>query len=199
MRVTELLAARLCHELIGPIAAINNGIEVLADDDADFAREAVTLVGGSARQAGGRLQFYRFAYGFGRSGGISGPPPHELAAAIFDETRFACDYRATARALPLDQQKLACNLLLVGAEALPRGGSLVVEAGASGPEIDASGAGVMLPEETKAALDLTTPLEALTSRSVHAYFTGLLARELGGRRVWNQVEPGRLRLGAAAL
>src|SRR5215470_19568661 len=67
MRVLELLTARLCHELSAPIAAINNGVELLADDDSDpgpnFSHEAATLIGDSARRAASRLQFYRFAYG----------------------------------------------------------------------------------------------------------------------------------------
>jgi len=75
MHVLELLTARLCHELSAPIAAINNGVELLADDDpdpgspprTDFGHEAATLIGDSARRAASRLQFYRFAYGFGRA------------------------------------------------------------------------------------------------------------------------------------
>jgi len=63
LRLLELLAARLCHELIGPVAAIGNGVELLAEEDPDFVREAVALVEESARKANRRLQFYRFAYG----------------------------------------------------------------------------------------------------------------------------------------
>src|SRR2546422_11320476 len=74
MRVLELLTARLCHELSAPIAAINNGVELLAEEDSDpgsspgtsFMRDAAALIGDSARRASSRLQFYRFAYGFGR-------------------------------------------------------------------------------------------------------------------------------------
>jgi histidine phosphotransferase ChpT len=57
LRVAELLAARLCHDLIGPVAAVANGAELLADDDPEFARDAIALVGGSARKANRRLQF----------------------------------------------------------------------------------------------------------------------------------------------
>jgi histidine phosphotransferase ChpT len=98
MRVLELLTARLCHELSGPITAINNGVELLAEEDPDpglwpgasFIRDAVALVSQSARCAGSRLQFYRFAYGFGQ-GAMAGPPPHELAIGFFDASRIACD------------------------------------------------------------------------------------------------------------
>ena len=78
-------AARLCHDLIGPVAAIANGVELLGEDDPDFVRDAVALVGNSARKANARLQFFRFAYGFG-GGGLAGPAPHQLAAEYFAET-----------------------------------------------------------------------------------------------------------------
>ena len=62
MRVLELLTARLCHELSGPIAAISNGVELLAEEDPDpglagasFMRDAVALVSQSARRAASRL------------------------------------------------------------------------------------------------------------------------------------------------
>ncbi len=74
-RVLELLNARLCHELVSPVGAINNGVELLGEDDPDFVRDAIALIGQSARKAGQRLQFYRFAYGtsVSASGGISPP------------------------------------------------------------------------------------------------------------------------------
>src|SRR3977135_3090078 len=82
LRVVELLAARLCHDLIGPVAAIGNGAELLADEEPDFLQDAIALVGESARKANRRLQFYRFAYGF--SGGeLAGLPPHRLFTPLF--------------------------------------------------------------------------------------------------------------------
>src|SRR6202023_3017456 len=110
LRVLEMLAARLCHDLIGPVAGIGNGVELLADEEPDFVQDAIALVGESARKANRRLQFYRFAYGF--SGGeLAGLPPHRLASALFEESSVACDYRQKVRGLPLEWQKLACNML----------------------------------------------------------------------------------------
>jgi histidine phosphotransferase ChpT len=86
MRVFALLCARLCHELSGPIGAANNGTESLADEDLDFAHEAVELISASVRQAAGRLQFYRFAYGFSGSGAAAGIEPRELVARLFGES-----------------------------------------------------------------------------------------------------------------
>jgi histidine phosphotransferase ChpT len=197
LRVVELLAARLCHDLIGPISAISNGVELLTEDAPDFARDAVALVGDSARKANRNLQFYRFAYAFG-GGRLAGPAPHLLAAEFFAETAIECDYRAAAQALPLDQQKLACAMLALAGEALPRGGQLVLSAGPTGPEIDASGAGPGPSPEIRAALALAVPPAELTSRTVGGYFTGLLAEALGWRLAVTD-RPGGFRLSTAPL
>src|SRR4051794_37166807 len=146
LRLVELLTARLCHDLISPVAAIANGAELLGEDDPEFVREAAALVGTSAREANARLQFFPFAYGFGGSG-LAGPAPYQLAATYFAETPITCDYGEMARALPLDRQKLACVMLVVAREALVRSGRLVVAAALGGPEITAVGATVLLSAE----------------------------------------------------
>jgi histidine phosphotransferase ChpT len=174
LRVVELLAARLCHDLISPITAVANGAELLAEDDPTFVREAAALVGQSARTAGARLQFCRFAYGFA-GGGLAGPAPHELAGELFADSAILCDYSRTARELPLPAQQLACAMLVVAAEALPRGGRVVVGASAAGPEIDAAGDGIGLSTDRRAALSLAVEASDLTTRTVAAYFAGLLA------------------------
>ena len=134
LRVVELLAARLCHDLIGPVAAIGNGAELLADEEPDFVQDAIALVGESARKANRQLQFYRFVYGF--SGGeLAGLPPHRLANAFFEESSVICDYREAARRLSLEGQKLACNMLAIAGDALPRGGQLVLDVAAGKPQL----------------------------------------------------------------
>jgi len=197
LRVVELLAARLCHDLIGPVSAISNGAELLADEEPEFARDAVALVGDSAKKALRNLQFYRFAYAFG-GGGLVGPAPHLLAAEFFARTAIECDYRAEARNLSLDQQKLACAMLALAGEGLPRGGRLVLSADPAGPQIEATGAGTGPSPEIRAALALTVPAEELTSRTVGGYFAGLLA-EAQGRRLSIADRPGGFRLGTAVL
>lgn len=203
MRVLELLTARLCHELSGPLAAINNGIELLTEEEAalglspesNFVRDAIALVSGSACRAGSRLQFYRFAYGSGKNGANAGPPPHELARGLFEATRIACDCADGVRALPAPWQKLACNLLPIGAEALPRGGHLALTD--TPLSIEALGEGAALSPEAHAALMLATPIADLSARTVQAYFTGLLAKTLDcSLRV--TTAPGRVQLSVIA-
>lgn len=202
LRLTELLAAWLCHELIGPVAAVENGVELLLDQDHEIAEEALALVGESARRAGSRLQFYRFAYGFGGSsageGQIAGPPPCELAARYFASTKIACHYRDHIRSLDLAQQKLGCNLLLIGAEALARGGTLTLDAAGPGLELEVAGEVVHLAPPQIEALLLATPIELVTPRTVQAYYTGLLAQAQGWRLAVRTVEPGRRHICSAA-
>jgi histidine phosphotransferase ChpT len=197
LRIVELLAARLCHDLIGPVSAVANGIELLSDDDGEFARDALGLVADSSRKLGHRLQFYRFAWGFG-GGGLTGAAPHALAGNFFSDTAIACDYGATARDLPLLEQKLACAMLAVAGEGLPRGGRLALGRGAAGPQVDAMGEGGGLSPDAAAALTLAAPPAALTTRTVGAYFTGLLA-EARGRRLVVAEAIGGFRLSAAEL
>jgi histidine phosphotransferase ChpT len=200
LRVLELLSARLCHELSGPIAAISNGVELLAEEDPGlgsspnpaFLHDAVALVSESARRARSRLQFYRFAYGFGSGSTIAGPAPHEIAIGFLAATNIIGTYAEGIRMLSPDWQKLACNLLSVGADALPRGGRLVLS---DRPlSIEAVGEPAALPAEARQALMLATPIADLTARTVQPYFTGLLAKALE-RSLIATAEPGRVRLG----
>lgn len=192
LRVLELLAARLCHDLIGPVAAIGNGVELLAEEDPEFAREALALVGDSARKANRRLQFYRFAFGFS-GGGLTGLAPHQLAAEFYAETAIECDYREAVRALPPDRQKLACAMLAVAGEGLPRGGRLTLDIGGAGPQVDAVGQGMGPAPEVRAVLTLAIVAADLTTRTVGAYFAGLLA-EAQGLRLAVADRPGGFRL-----
>jgi histidine phosphotransferase ChpT len=174
LRLLALLTARLCHELSAPIGAIGNGVEMLGEDDPGFVRDAVTLLQDNALRAVNRLRFYRFCYGFGGDGVAAGPAPGELAAELFAGTPIACDYTDRVRVLPVDRQKLGCNLLLVGAEALVRDGRLVLDTALTGLQLEVAGESAALAPEQTAALRLETPVGEVTPPTVQAYFSGLL-------------------------
>src|SRR5437588_1614059 len=178
LRVLELLSARLCHEWSGPIAAISNGVELLAEEDPGlgsspnpaFLHDAVALVSESARRARYRLQFYRFAYGFSSGSTIAGPAPHEIAIGFLAASNIRGDYAESIRMLSPDWQKLACNLLSVGADALPRGGRLVLTDGPLG--LEAVGEPAALSAEACQALMLATPTPELTARTCSPILPG---------------------------
>ena len=194
VRILGLLTARLCHELSGPVAAVSNGAELLGDDSPEFAHQAISLVADSARRAASRLQFYRFAYGFGGDGLPTGPLPFELAAKVFEGTQIACDYAERVRVLPPDRQKLGCNLLFVGAAALGRGGRLALDVVGAELHLEAAGEVASLAPEQLSALRLEAPLQAITAQTVHAYFTALVAQAQGLSLVERENGPGRVRL-----
>jgi histidine phosphotransferase ChpT len=182
LRVLELLAARLCHELISPIGAIANGVELLGEDDPEFVRDATALIGESAKKAGQRLQFYRFAYGSSATGEAAGPDPRDLVAGLFDGGKLSCAWQDEAMLLPTEWQKLACNMIVLAAETLPRGGAITVLAGPpAARRLDVVGAGdsINVTDEMRAALARATDLADLTSRSIQGYFTGSLGQALG--------------------
>lgn len=199
LRVLELLSARLCHELVSPVGAINNGVELLGDEDPDFAGDAIKLIGQSARKAAQRLQFYRFAYGTAASAS-TGSTARDLAAGLLEGGKVRCDWIAEAAALPAEWQRLACNILVLAAEALPRGGTVTVRPlpdGAAGVEVAAAGEAVNLTPELRAALDPGAPVDQLSSRTVHAYFTAQLAGVLGASLQLVEAEPQRALFRAA--
>ncbi|HKT19780.1 MAG TPA: histidine phosphotransferase family protein [Stellaceae bacterium] len=178
LRVLELLSSRLCHELISPVGAINNGIELMGEDDPDFVKDATKLIANSARSAGNRLNFYRFAYGSGRAG-----TGREVTLGLLEGGKARCEWGEAVSALPVEWQRLACNMVVLAAEALPRGGSIEVGAAAGKPglSVKAAGDSVNIAAEMRAALDGSVAVADLTARSVHAYYTARLAEALDVR------------------
>ena len=128
--LTAMLCSRLCHDLISPIGAVNNGIEVLSEEDDESMRaQALDLVSYSAGEAVRRLQFYRMA--FGASGASSTSLPlgeaRKVAKGLLSSGRIALDWPETGpeqkTELSRTAQRLLLNLILVGVEALARGQS----------------------------------------------------------------------------
>jgi histidine phosphotransferase ChpT len=197
LRVMELLNARLCHELISPVGAINNGVELVAEEDADadFQRDAMKLIASSARTSGLRLNFYRFAYGSGR-----GSTGKDASAGLLEGSKAKLDWNDSASALPLEWQRLAGNMVVIAAEILPRGGTLQVAAGEGGKGIvvNAAGDSVNLTPELRAALGDKPDTDALTARTVHGYYTARVAESLGTRLELSEPGPGKVTLSAKA-
>jgi len=177
LRLTELLAARLCHELVSPVGAIANGVEIL-EEEPGFARDAGKLIAQSARDARRRLQFYRVAYG--STGDVTTAQARGVAAEYFAGGKIGCIW-PDALPVPRGWEKLACNLLVVAAEALPRGGTIRMAPGADDASLAVVAAGAEARLAPSALALLTGPIdpEALTPRTVEAAFVAMLARRLG--------------------
>lgn len=189
LRVAELLASRLCHDLVSPIGAVNNGMELLEEEDLDpdMVGDAVRLASGSARQASATVQFFRLAYGqAGRQVDMGPGQMRQLVEAYLEPHKAKLDWRADALVAdgPEGTGKLLLNMIALALESLPRGGTIVAGADLSeGAHVGvaAEGQGARLREESQAGLRPDADVAALTPRGVQGYFTQVVARRLGGR------------------
>lgn len=178
LRIGEALAARLCHELVSPVGAIANGVEILAED-AGFAADAAALIGQSAGEASRRLQFYRLAYG--ALSPLGADVARQATLELFKEGRCRCEWHVTATPIPNNFVKLTMNLLIVAAAALPRGGMIAPVWGDGGLVVTARGTGARIEGDPEALLSPEIELAEINPKSVQTVFAAALARELGCR------------------
>jgi len=168
VRLLELLTARICHELAGSISAVVNGVELITEEDPDFAADALRLVGSSARTASRRLQFYRFAYGSLPGEGTPKSHGRDLAMKFFEGGNVECDWPESETGYSVELQRLACVLLVAAAEALPRGGTVALRGLAPGLLVEATGETVRMLPDAQAGFRPDLAIENLTARGVHA-------------------------------
>jgi histidine phosphotransferase ChpT len=183
--VSELLTSRLCHDLVGPVSAISNGLELIAEPDLGLDAEALDLVGGSVEQVSNALQFFRLAYG--AAGGRGGTPEEvrRLGEAFLKHHKAALDWPPSVPpSLPDGAAKLLLNMIALAAESLPRGGrvGVVLQPGAKGFQISvvAQGSEADLRESVWRTLAEQVDVGELTPRTIHGFFTRRVAERLGG-------------------
>jgi histidine phosphotransferase ChpT len=201
LRVLHLLCARLCHDLVGPVGAISNGIELVQEFGADMEKDAFDLIAGSAKRVANELQLFRVAYGLAAGMATTVADARGLVAPYIEGGRVKLDWPARpddkTTVIGDNPVKLALNMTLLGVEALARGGTLRVEAALTPkPQVTvlATGEGVRLDEETRKALNGSATVAELTPRSVQGYFTARLAESVGGTIVCDSDGPNTLRL-----
>lgn len=186
LRVAELLASRLCHDLVSPVGAVNNGLELMAEDlDPEMLQDALSLADKSAKQASATVQFFRLAYGqAGRQVDMGPAEIKRLAEGYLSSQKAELAWNADALLLhgPDGGGKLLLNLIALAVEALQRGGTVEAEAAADGSSLSVTAAGrnAQLREETRAAMADGADVDALSPRAVQGYFSRLIARRIGG-------------------
>lgn len=127
LELASLLASRLCHDVVGPVGAIQNGLELMAEDQS-MADMAMDLIKKSAAQATAKLQYARMAYG--AAGGADMLDPGEagqLTAAMFEGERATLDWTWSGEAASRVPVKLAMLLATFALGAVPRGGTVRLE------------------------------------------------------------------------
>ncbi|MEX2450827.1 MAG: histidine phosphotransferase family protein [Rhodospirillales bacterium] len=200
LRIMQLLCSRLCHDLVGPVSAVNNGVEMI-EDAPDMMGESLGLVDTSAKQASRRLAFYRAAFGVGGEDGAL-DNIRALTANFIDGGNITLHWPdgGAAPAVSKDAAKLILNMALLGIGALPRGGSLSVYVGAledgCGIALTAAGRGAAVKDEIHAAMAADFPVAALSAHTVQGHFTTRLARAAGAELEVAQNGDGEVRLAA---
>jgi histidine phosphotransferase ChpT len=196
----SLLCSRLCHDLLSPVGAMNNGLELLADEDDPAMREQVMqLLIDSARASADRLKFFRLAFGAGGGFG-STIDTSELKSAIEglirSNARITLNWMVEAPALPKGTAKILLNLAMIAVDALVRGGQLDV--GVEGGEIvvRSEGPRLVLDREIRAVLAGEGDAAEVTSRTSAAWLTRRLAEEAHGTIGVSDQEEGVLLLAA---
>ncbi len=129
LELSALLASRVCHDIISPVGAINNGLEVLDEDNGEEMKEfAMDLIRKSAGSASAKLKFARLAFGASGSSGamIDTGDAEEVARAYVAGEKPELEWSGTRVLMPKNKVKLLLNLILVSLGAIPRGGVIKV-------------------------------------------------------------------------
>lgn len=188
LRVLELLCSKLCHDLVSPVGAINNGVELVREFGGELNADVLDLIDASARLASRRLDFFRLAFGVGGSAGdrIGARQAHDVAAGLFVEGKAilvwpeAGDARLEWEKEPV---RLLLNSILLAVDALPRGGTIRVDTppnrGRLSARVAADGPRAALKPDILSALTEDLDPGALTAHNVHAHFARRLGLRLG--------------------
>ena len=185
LELAALLCSRVCHDLISPVGAIVNGLEVLDDNPKPEDREfALDLIRKSAKTASARLQFCRLAFGAAGSSGaqIDLGDAQAMARGHIEDGKTTIAWNLPRILLPKNRVKLLLNMMVIAQQTIPRGGVLTVdsvgEGGAAGFRVAASGLNARLPQNIADILS-SAHLVASDAHSVQPYYTRLLAQACG--------------------
>lgn len=189
LRMAELLCTRLCHDLTGPIGAVNNGAEFLSEEGATMQGQAVDLIVSSAFSAVSRLQFYRAAYGnVKESGEANLAEKQKQATDYFVGSKITLDWpdtdtEASGVSISIKTARLIFNLLIMASAALIRGGVIVVrvrmdDQGGKHVSVTAKSPHIKWDDEISKILDGKLSAEELTPKNVQAQLTHYFVKDL---------------------
>jgi histidine phosphotransferase ChpT len=183
--LAALLCSRVCHDLISPVGAIVNGLEVLEEEkDEETKTFALDLIKKSARTASARLQFCRLAFGAAGSAGaqIDVGDAESLARGFLEDEKTKLGWNLPRTMLPKNRVKLLLNMLVIAGQTIPRGGSLTIDPLGEGDSmsfrVTAAGLNARIPQHLPNLLagNSEGPVDA---HAIQPFYTGLLARSCG--------------------
>jgi histidine phosphotransferase ChpT len=182
--LAALLCSRVCHDIISPVGAIANGLELMDDPetDQDMKATALDMVRTSAKAATAKLKFCRIAFGASGSAGAHidmGEAGDTAQLFINEEKKMKLDWKAPRENRPKQVVKLLLNMLLLGMAGIPRGGMLTVTADEASMIVRAEGERAKLPMPSAEMVDGEIATETIDARLVQTYYARLLAEMTG--------------------
>ncbi len=186
--LAAMLCSRLCHDMLSPVGALSNGLELLADErDPEMRARCMELLEQSARISADKLKFFRLA--FGAAGGFGEAVPvseaQDVVAALASDAKgVTLNWVISENSLPKPAVKVLLNLSQIALDALVRGGTLDIGAEQREGNFEivarATGDRIAFDETIGRALQNETAPGEITSRTAAAHMIALLAEELGG-------------------
>ena len=181
--LAALLCSRVCHDVISPVGAIANGLELFDDPEMDEETKATALdmIRSSAKTAGAKLKFCRIAFGAAGTAGalIDLSEAGDVARAFVGEEKVKLDWQAPRENRPKQQVKLLLNMLLLAIAGIPRGGVVTVAADGDNLSVRAAGERAKISEPLAEVLAGTSDLALLDARLVQPYYSRQLAASAG--------------------
>jgi histidine phosphotransferase ChpT len=201
----SLLCSRLCHDLLSPVGALNNGIELLADEhDPEMRARCLDLLAESARASANKLKFFRLA--FGAAGGFADVVDTREARGAIEglfggDGRIQLGWMVDEPTMSKAALKVLLNLVLIAGDALVRGGSLDIGAEKNGEGLDivvrAEGSRIVLDPELKKVLVGEMSEDDVAPRAAAAWLAHSLVEEGGGTIQVADNEEGILIIGTS--
>ena len=184
LELAALISSKICHDVINPVGAINNGLEILDEDkNVDAQRYALEMIRNVTAQASARLQFARYAFGAAGSAGsmIDLGMAAQVSHGFVGQGKHKLVWPNSAGMMTKDRVKLVLNLVAIAMTALPRGGEItVVNSGsldAPSFEVTCRGTSARSPQYLAEFLGGNPP--PIDSLSIQAYYTARLASNVG--------------------
>ncbi|MFN3613595.1 MAG: histidine phosphotransferase family protein [Rubrimonas sp.] len=199
--LAALLCSRICHDLISPVGAVGNGLELMEPARPD-EMEVRDLLADSARTALAALEFFRLAFGaaHGGSGPLGGQEVQSIARGFIHGGRRTLEWPAPPQSMPRAAAKLLLLMLLTASGAAQLGGVLTVEHATTDPLrliVTAEGRRVTLSEDARAIIAGANAPADLAARDAHLAALARHARSIGAT-LGCEIAPERIRLTAAA-
>ncbi len=195
--VLELLASRICHDLISPVGAVHNGVEFLQETGVAGNADAVGLIAHSAQMAAAKLQAFRLAYGAGgRDPNIKPADVHKVFADLIGaDGKVKQDWDPKAvdvASMPAGFCKMLMGTLLLAIESLPRGGMVRVHSEGAQAHITAEGQDAGPRPQVVQALARELAASDLDPRLVHPYVLSVLAGQYGFSITIGKIDEGKV-------